>query len=264
MRSNESSRLAVRIAVTTVAIAVATSATWAGDGPGTKRLGSTVSGMEVIEAHAVLPPQAVSTLSTKTAATVLSDGFEGAFPGSLWQQWHPSSGAAAVDWGRTTYRKASGSASIWCAAAGPQSPGAGGMSPPNTASWAIAGPFDLSGASSGTLSFDLWLETEANYDYFSWLASFDGSNFSGLRTSQSTSGFQRIEQDLTDWGSAGDVTGRSQVWIAFLYDSDGDTVREGAYVDNVTLATGGGGGGSCGTYVLSSDNDGTRSSSAST
>lgn len=258
MRSNPTCRLVVRIAVTTVAMTAAITAAWAGDGPGARRQASTVSGLEVVETRATLPGGVAPTPSGKTSATVLSDGFEGTFPGSQWQLWHPSTGAAAVDWGKSTYRKASGAASIWCAGAGAQSPGAGGMAPANTASWVIAGPFDLSGVSSGTLSFDLWLDTETNYDYFKWLASFDGSNFSGLQTSQSTSGFQRVEQDLTDWGTAGDVTGRSQVWIAFLYDSDGDTLREGAYVDNVALATGGGGGGSCGTYVLTADNDDNR------
>ncbi len=62
--------------------------------------------------------------------------------------------------------------------------------------------------------------------------------------------------DLSDWGSAGNVLGQSQVWIAFIYQSDQSNTYEGAYVDQVSLTTNGGGGGSnCGTYVLTEDND---------
>ncbi len=236
--------VAVLLSALPAAVALAT------DGPSDRPWTLAGTGLEVQPASASLP----GGVAPKVATTVLSDGFEGAFPGSTWQLWHPTSGAAQVDWGKTTHRRASGSASIWCAAAGSQSPGAGGMVPANTNSWAIAGPFNLSSVSSGTLAFDLWLDTEAGYDFFMWLASFDGTNFSGLQTSTNTSGFQRVEQDLSDWGSAGNVTGRSQVWIAFVYRSDESNLREGAYVDNVLLSSGGGGG-TCGTYVLTDDND---------
>jgi len=192
-----------------------------------------------------------SPASSQTT-TLLSDGFEGNFPGSIWTLWHPSSGAANVDWGKSSYRKSSGSYSIWCAASG-----GGHTAPYNTYSWAIAGPFDLSSATSGTLSFDVWLSNETQEDFFMWMASFDGSNFSGLQTSDTTSGFSTVSQDLTDWGSAGNVTGHSQVWIAFVYQSNERNRYEGAYVDNVSLTadSGGGGGGNCGTYVLTEDNE---------
>ena len=65
-----------------------------------------------------------------------------------------------------------------------------------------------------------------------------------------------MTQDLSDWGSAGNLLGQSQVWIAFIYQSDESNTYEGAYVDQVSLITNGGGGGSnCGTYVLTEDND---------
>ncbi len=95
-----------------------------------------------------------------------------------------------------------------------------------------------------------------NYDNFKWLASTDGSSFSGLQTSTDRNGFQTVTTDLADWGSAGNVLGQSQVWIAFIYQSDESNTYEGAYVDQVSLTTNGGGGGSnCGTYVLTDDND---------
>lgn len=246
-------------ASSTASPAAKPAATTTGDGPGR----SARPPADPRPAQDVLPEGVVqlgSQAQPKSLATLLSEGFEGAFPTSPWAVWHPTSGAAAVDWGRTTYRKASGSYSIWCAGAGAQSPSSGGDVPVNTASWAIAGPFNLASASGGTFEFDLWLETESGFDYFKWMASFDGTNFSGLQTSTSTSGWNHVSQDLTDWGSAGNVTGHAQVWIAFLYDSDESEVREGAYVDNVVLSTGGGGGSDCGTYVLTADNDDNQSS----
>jgi Immune inhibitor A-like, MAM domain len=226
----------------------------AGDGPSVE--GRSAS---IIEAHEILPPGALAaspTIKTTTTSTLLTDGFEGTFPGATWQLYHDAAGAD-VDWGTSPYEVSAGYYSIWCAGSGSDAPPDSGADVPvNTYSWAIAGPFDLSGASSGELQFDLWLETELNYDYFKWLASTDGSSFSGLQTSTSTSGFQTVTVDLSDWGSAGNLLGQSQVWIAFIYQSDESNTYEGAYVDQVSLTTDGGGGGSnCGTYVLTDDND---------
>ncbi|MCU0305976.1 MAG: hypothetical protein MUC56_18125 [Thermoanaerobaculales bacterium] len=211
----------------------------------------------VIEVKEILPAGALvaaPAIKITTGTTLLSDGFEASFPGSVWQLYHDSSGAD-VDWGRSSYRKSAGSWSLWCAATGSASPGPGGAAPVNMNSWVIAGPFDLSGATSGELKFDYFLKTEANYDWFKWLASTDGTNFSGLRTSTDTTGFQTVNQSLADWGSAGSVLGQPQVWIAFIYQTDGSNSAEGAYIDQVSLTTSGGGGGNCGTYVVTSDND---------
>lgn len=232
----------------------------AGDGPGAGDRDVTVivspAGLPATQARETLPPGTLQPLpgpKTVTGTTLLSDGFEGSFPGATWQIYHPS-GAPNVDWGKSTYRKSAGSASIWCAAAGSASPGPGGMTPVNMESWAIAGPFDLSSATSGELRFDLWLSTESEYDDFKWLASTDGLYYRGLQTSTSTTGFETVTADLADWGSAGNLLGQAQVWIAFIYKSDVSNRYEGAYVDQVSLSVDGGGG-NCGTYVLSSDND---------
>jgi len=211
-----------------------------------------------VEAQEILPTGVIApaeSIKLTTGSNVFSEGFEGSFPGSTWQLYHPS-GAPDVDWGKTSYRKSAGSYSIWCGASGSASPGSGNPVPTNMQSWVIAGPFDLSGATSGEISFDLWLSTEASYDYFKWLASTNGQNFSGFQTSADTSGFQTATTDLADWGSAGNLLGQSQVWIAFIYESDSSNAYEGAYVDQVAITINGGGGGSnCGTYVLTDDND---------
>lgn len=175
--------------------------------------------------------------------TLLSSGFEGSFPGADWSLL--ALGQSDVTWGRSTQRASTGAASVWCAQSGSDAPGPGSDVPVNTQSWMIAGPFDLSSTTSGELAFDLWLETESGFDFFFAAASTDGSNFTALGTDQSTTGWDRFALDLTQWGALGNLTGRSAVWFAFLYESDSSVTREGAYVDEVRLTTdlGMGGGG---------------------
>jgi len=185
-------------------------------------------------------------------ATVFTEDFEGAFPSGSWALWKPQ-GSADVSWGQTSYRKAGGSFSAWCAKTGSASPGDGGDVPVDTETWMIVGPFDLSGASSGTMAFDLWLETESGSDYLQYLASLNGTNFGGFQTSTDTSGFERVTVDLTDFGSSDDVTGQPQVWFAWIYQSDYSNRFEGAYVDNISVVTDGGG--TQGVYVQTDDND---------
>ena len=77
----------------------------------------------------------------KAEILLLDESFEEeSWPGFGWRVTHPA-GSADVDWGRTDLRASDGSHSIWCAAGGSQAPGPGGVVPPGSESWAIAGPF---------------------------------------------------------------------------------------------------------------------------
>ena len=231
---------------------------FAGDGlPKGKIATAVVPTAPGFEEQQLTLPQPLQPAPPVVPKTVqFSDGFEGSFPGGAWTPYHGSSNAN-VDWGRVTNRRSAGSASIWCAASGPDSPGVGNDVPNNMYTWAIAGPFDLSGASSGSFSFDLWMETESGYDFFKVAASLDGQNFTSFSTSDSTGGnWARIAQDITDWGGHGNLAGQPEVWFALIYETDGSITYEGAYVDQVVLETDAGGGGpSCGTYVLTDDNE---------
>jgi hypothetical protein len=258
MASSGNLRLGRHIEIIIAVLLVTTSGVVAAkDGPNAGRV-TTLGGGELqrVEAHEVLPTGALNASpAIKTASTLLTDGFEGSFPGSIWQLYHDPNGPD-VDWGTSPYRTSAGYYSLYCAGSGSDAnPASGADVPVNTYSWVIAGPFDLSGATSGEIQFDLWLETEANYDYFKWLASTDGTNFSGFQTSTDRNGFQTVTTDLSDWGSAGNVLGQPQVWIAFIYQSDENNTFEGAYIDQVELSVNGGGGSNCGTYVLTEDND---------
>ena len=99
----------------------------------------------------------------------------------------------------------------------------------------VYGPFDLSDATDAELLFYYWNESESNYDYFEWMASIDGNQFYGTQTSGSTGGWVYKNFDLTNVYTLGDLTGQSQVWIAFIFQSDGSTTYKGAFVDDIVL-----------------------------
>ncbi len=178
------------------------------------------------------PPRPVNATVAKSETTLLAEDFESSWPVSPWRVEHAAA-AAAVDWGRTEYRSAQGGSSIWCAGGGSEAPEPGGTVPALTESWAIVGPYDLSTATSASLSFDLWLETEAFNDLLMWLVSTNGVTFQGEARSTDTDGWHRTWVDLTSGDL--DVAGEAHVWIAFVYRSDRILEYEGAYVDNVTL-----------------------------
>jgi hypothetical protein len=218
----------------------------------------TVSAPEALIRHlkdraAQTPLARMSPDTPKTETVLLDEDFEGSWPTSPWRVFH-STQAAAVDWGRTSHRASEQAFSIWCAASGSEASEEGGMAPLGTASWTVAGPFDLSEATTGSLTFDLWLKTEQFYDNFMWLASTDGENFTGEARTRNTDGWATITVDLGDWGDGLDLTGEPLVWIAFVYQSDYDIQFEGAYVDRVRLVADSGQQGTIGhTYTSNED-----------
>ena len=167
-----------------------------------------------------------------SAGTIFYDGFEGG--GSSW------SVGGAPTWGITTYRAAAGQASAYCAG---DPIGAPGPYADNMNAWLIAGPFDLSAVTAAVFSYDLYYSTEADRDFVQAMVSIDGVNFSGLQYSGATQGWADGGIDLGNVPTLGNVCGLSQVWIAFVFVSDSSITDEGAYVDEVRIAAGGGGSG---------------------
>ncbi len=169
-------------------------------------------------------PGAAVTRAARTASTVFADGFEG------------SMGAWTVDgyptWAGTNYRSATGAWSIYCAGDGiwPPGPYLNGMD-----AWIQSGPFNLSGYSSGAFTFSVLFDTEAGHDFVKALVSTDGVNFYGWFGSGYSGGWVQRSVDLANVPTLGNVCGRSQVWIAFVFSSDSSFVSEGAYVDNVAI-----------------------------
>jgi hypothetical protein len=174
-----------------------------------------------------------------SSSGLFSDSFEGGFPGN-WHLLLSQNADTSVAWGRSTYRSASGVASLWCAGGGTNAQPPGGSYLPNEGTWAVYGPFSLAGATAAQVQFDTWYNTEpynattGKGDRLSWMISTDGSNFSGFYNSGNSGGWVHKTMDFSDVTNITAV-GASQVWFAFLFSSDSSVQAEGAYVDNVVL-----------------------------
>jgi hypothetical protein len=100
-----------------------------------------------------------------------------------------------------------------------------------TDTWMRYGPFSLVGATSARFTFVYWLNSEANYDLFSWDVICNGLAHSGL--GQTRSG------PLNKWTSTNialtNCLGKSQVYIRFSFKSDYNGTGQGVWVDNVKI-----------------------------
>ena len=150
-----------------------------------------------------------------------------------WLTW-PSPGTT---WGRTTYRKAAGSYSAYCVGSDIPAPG---PYPNDAETWMWTGPFDLSETDAATVTFDLWLDAEEEYDWILVGASVNDLDYEMVGRTGSTAGAWDYgdQIDLADFYGDGsvDFTGEPAVWIAFVFVSDGSNTAEGAYIDNVRVA----------------------------
>ena len=166
--------------------------------------------------------------------TIMTETFEGQFPNTLWTAYAGATYTNAY-WDDKLTRPYAGLYSAWCAGAGTQQGVAGGNYPDNMKSWMIYGPFSLSDATDADLEFYYWNESETDYDYFGWYASVDGTNFSGYRNSGTSPAWTPTTFDLKNVPTLGNLMGKSQVWIAFVFTSDASTNYRGAFVDNIVL-----------------------------
>ncbi|MBE9509023.1 MAG: hypothetical protein IMY86_13365 [Chloroflexi bacterium] len=170
--------------------------------------------------------------------TIISEDFEGSFPGS-WSV-SDSNGASYGEyyWGKRNCRPYAGSYSGWGVGGGANgaSLSCGSNYPNNARSWMVYGPFSLADATDGDLSFKLWLNTELGYDSVCRWASINGSDFYGTCTSGDSSGWIDRVLDLKDVYILGNLMGQPNVWVALYSYSDSSVTRsEGGYVDNVVL-----------------------------
>ncbi len=157
---------------------------------------------------------------------IMTDGFEENFPETTWTLY------GTPTWGKESYKPHNGSYSVWCAGSGYDPVGS---YPNGMNAWMVYGPFNLTDATDAELNFYRWYETEYGCDYFSYYASIDGSYFYGYRVSGNSGGWTYHSFDITTVPTLGNLCGRSQVWIAFKFDSDGLIGYDGAFVDDVVL-----------------------------
>ena len=148
-----------------------------------------------------------------------------------------------TQWGKSTYRKASGTASAYCAAGGSSpSTGQAPVYKPDMDTWMVYGPFPLASTTQAWAEFDVYLDVEYAYDEIYWGVSTDGVNFDGYPVSPGPDGYSVGETGVPGWShelfnfkEIPGVVGQPQVWLAVQFLSDNLYEYEGAYLDNVVI-----------------------------
>ena len=168
--------------------------------------------------------------SSLSIDTIMTEDFEKDFPGTKWQR------TGDPTWGKSEYQKHNGSYSAWCTKDDTKGiqPGQGYLK--NCNAMMIYGPFDLKNVNYAQLQFWYNLDTEPEKDWFYYMASTDGDNFKGVGIAGETYGWEKEILHLSNVPGLGNATDRSQVWIAFLFESDDDSTSDkGVFIDDVEL-----------------------------
>jgi len=167
--------------------------------------------------------------SAKGNGDIFYSGFEGASP-----PWYTTGNPT---WAGTTYRAAAGSRSAYCAASAvaPPGPYVNGM-----VSGLFTDPLNLAGVTAATFAYSLYLDTEKDHDYLVVLVSNDDdlATYGGWAYHGISQGWLPYFIDLTDVPDLGNVCGKTNVRLYFIFTSDASTTREGAYVDEVRVSGG--------------------------
>ncbi|MCX7838387.1 MAG: protease inhibitor I42 family protein [Anaerolineae bacterium] len=184
-------------------------------------------------------PLLIKSSETNSWSTILSDDFEGAFPGA-WTLAYNTSKNSGYLWGKRSCRPYAGGYSAWAVGSGTlgASLGCGTSYPNNVQTWMKYGPFNLTNTSAAELRARLWTHTESPsyaWDVVFIGASVNGTNFYGTMYY----GDWNWEEQVLDFKNVytlGNLLGQSSVWIAFVFDTNSSVAyTEGGYVDNVLL-----------------------------
>jgi hypothetical protein len=154
---------------------------------------------------------------------VLREGFEGAFPSGLWslRDYNGSLGGTYV-WNDVSNRHLGG---YWSAHPKGGPPYANYMASQMT--W---GPFSLYGAQAAELRFSFFLVSESGYDFLRYgYSCTNGATWTDLSVSGNYVTWRNVTVPLTS------CLGAPYVKVRFAFDSDTNTVYEGAYVDDIWI-----------------------------
>lgn len=167
--------------------------------------------------------------------TIKSENFEGSWPGS-WQLSDQGTSPYYYFWGKRNCRPYAGSYSGW----GPGGQDGASLScganyPNDVVAWMTYGPFSLSDALAGDMSYYVWRNFYDSNDKVFAGVSTNGSNFYGTSYSGSYS-WSAYTLDFANVYTLGNILGQPQVWVAFIFISDGaGSTAEGGYVDNINV-----------------------------
>jgi hypothetical protein len=189
--------------------------------------------------HLVHLPVVAAGLEEGVWTTVVEERFE-APPGDLWDFQDLNEGTGGdYTWARRDCQPYAGSYSAWAVGGG--AGGAllpcGSNYPDGVDSWMAYGPFSLEDATAASLSFKLWLNVDpALNDTLQILASSDGSIYNGVYLTYQPDDWSPVTFYLDNRQPGVDMRGKSEVWIAFEFVSDGSVnFPGGAYVDDVVI-----------------------------
>jgi len=181
--------------------------------------------------HSLLP----ESVSHFSLVSFLTETFEGLFPGGNWEL----SGTVIppntepTTWLDTSYMAHTGYWSGWCAGT-TQDPANGYVN--NMDAWMVHGPFSLTGATDANVTFWYNNNSQSKQDWFYWTASTDGTNFNGYRVSGNSGGWKGQTFDLKNVPTLGNLCGRGQVWIAFVFQSNASVsgpTYKGTFIDDI-------------------------------
>ncbi len=109
--------------------------------------------------------------------------------------------------------------------------------PNDTESWMVYGPFSTKRATTGTLTFKYWNESEFAFDYLYWCASVDGNTYYCKGHTGSTNDRWRGGKiDLQTVPLYGSMLGEDTVYVAWIFYSDYSITDKGPFVDDVKLS----------------------------
>lgn len=188
-------------------------------------------------------PAQVAVAEVVSVPANMSQNFEGVWPAAGWVLSDESNtDGGEYLWGKRNCRPRTGSFAGWSVGGGANG---GTLScsanyPNNANTWAIYGPFDLSSATSASLTFHLWGRTAGAagcpWDYLFVGSSTNGTEFSnGTRYCGDWTGGDAgngYYQDTLDLNSR---LGQSQVWIGFSFFSNASVTNNGFTIDDITF-----------------------------
>jgi len=196
-----------------------------------------VEGVEIERSSTVAAEAAI-----EPAAIVMNENFEAGWPGAGWtREDRSASDEGEYLWGKRTCSPRTGSFAGWAAGSGAQGDGRTCTDnyPNNLDTWAIYGPFDLSGATAASLNFHFWGVTEVSEncaaDQLYVASSTDSVKFSGQyfcgdwRQGEAGQGYYQYSLDLSK------RLGQQRVWIGFAFKSNGSITANGIAIDDLVL-----------------------------
>ena len=177
-------------------------------------------------------PNLDGVLTTQGWQPMLYDSFEGAFPGN-WILEDLSNDGFDRTWGDVYNQPGfyNGQWAIWPADTGADRIDWTSGYTDTLNSW-IEYEFDFSGMDDVFLDFGLWYDTEPSYDWIYFCASIDFINYSCDYWSGYSGGWTDQAYWLTSYA------GYSQVWLAWVFESDGSISGPdylGPFVDEVQV-----------------------------